>query len=101
MRYLGGLSGTGSLQCNGETLAEADYDIDGFLTRPGHVTGSGEIRTSPEVLREVFGRADLELLTEDGRVLSLRFSDKQLEDPSDAAHVDVSGELPQPSEWRG
>ena len=99
MHHLGALRGAGVLTCGGETVARADYDFDGFLTKLGQVTGSGEIRMSPEALREVFGRKDLQLLTDDGRLLSLRFSEKRLPSASDAAHVDVAGELPLVSEW--
>lgn len=100
MLYLGGLHGTGDLTCGGETAARADYDFDGYLAKPGHVVCSGEIRMSPDVLREVFGRRDVRLLTDDGRLLSLRFSERQLRSASDAAHVDVAGDLPPVSEWR-
>jgi hypothetical protein len=55
---------------------------------------------SPAALKNVFGRRDLRLLTEDGRSLSLSFSEKKLGAASDAAPVDVTGELPAASEWR-
>jgi hypothetical protein len=100
MRYLGGLRGAGTLRCGNETLAPADYDFDGYLVPPGGVAGSGEIRTAPEVLRRVFGRKDIQLVTEDGRHLSLRFSEKKLSAEGDAAHVDVTAGLPTAKEWR-
>jgi hypothetical protein len=100
MHYLGGRRGVGILTYGDQTVVRVDYESDGFLTKPGQVTGCGEIRTPPEVLRRVFGRKDLQLLTDDGRRLSLRFSKKPLHPTSDAAHVDVAGELPPVSEWR-
>lgn len=100
MYYLGGLRGAGILTCGDRTVARVDYEFDGFLTRPGQVTGCGEVRMSPEALRKVFGRKDLRLLTDDGRTLTLRFSEKLLHPTSDAAHVDVTGGLPLVSEWR-
>jgi hypothetical protein len=100
MHFLGGLRGAGTVTCGDETLARADYDFDGFLTKPGQITASGEIRMSPEALRDLIGRKNLKLLTDDGRLLSLRFSEKQLRSASDAAHVDVAGDLPPASEWR-
>lgn len=100
MQYLGGLRGTGMLTCGAETVARVDYDFDGYLMKPNQVTGCGEIRMSPEVLRDVFGRTDLQLLTDDGRLLSLRFSERQLRAASDSAHVDVTGDLPPVAEWR-
>jgi hypothetical protein len=99
MQYLGGLRGAGILTYGDETGARADYDFDGFLTKNGQVTGSGEIRMSPAVLRKAFGRNDLQLLTDDGRRLSLQFSDKQLRSASNAAHVEVAGGLPRASNW--
>ncbi|WP_159593568.1 hypothetical protein [Chelativorans xinjiangense] len=100
MQYLGGTRGTGVLKCKDETPARADYDFDGFLRKPGEVTGSGEIRMPPDALRQVFGREDIHLLTDDGRFLSLRFSEKQLPPANDSAHMDVAGDLPLQSEWR-
>jgi hypothetical protein len=100
MHYLGQLHGAGVLTCKGETVARAEYDFDGFLSKPGHVTGSGDIRMPPDKLKEVFGRADVQLLTDDGRLLSLRFSERRLGSMSDAAHVEVNGQLPAASEWR-
>ncbi|WP_274425585.1 hypothetical protein [Chelativorans sp. YIM 93263] len=100
MQYLGGIHGAGVLKCGGKTLTRADYDFDGFLRKPGEIVGSGEIRMPPDTLRQVFGREDLQLLTDDGRLLSLRFSEKDLPPASDAAHVDVAGDLPPQTEWR-
>ncbi len=100
MHYLGGLRGAGVLTCGDQTLARANYDFDGFLTKRGEVTGCGEIRMSPEALREIFGRTDLQLRTDDGRLLSIRFSERRLVSASVAAHVEVAGELPPLSEWR-
>ncbi|MDZ5697493.1 hypothetical protein [Chelativorans sp. M5D2P16] len=100
MQHLGGIHGTGVLKCGDKTLGRADYDFDGFLRKPGEVIGSGEIRMTPDRLRQVFGRKDLQFLTDEGRLLSLRFSDKHLPEASDAAHVDVAGDLPPQTEWR-
>jgi hypothetical protein len=100
MRYLGGLRGEGTLRCKGQDLAPAEYALDGYLIPPAGVTGSGEIRTAPEVLRKVFGRRDLELITEDGRSLRFRFSDKKLVAGDDAVHVDVTEGMPSAKEWR-
>lgn len=100
MRYLGGLQGDGTLKCGKETIARARYDFDGFLQKGGHVTGSGEIRMTPQALKSAFGRKNLQLLTDDGHTLSLRFSETRLKSTSDAAHVDISGGLPPASRWR-
>jgi hypothetical protein len=100
MQYLGVIRGSGVLACGEGQLGRVDYDIDGFLARPGEVVGSGEIRMEAEALSRAFGRQDLRLTTDDGRVLSVRFSGKQLKPASEAAHADISGELPPASEWR-
>ena len=100
MRYLGGLRGDGILKCGGVTVARAAYDFDGFLSKPGQVTSNGEIRLSPDALKAVFGRKNVQLLTDDGRTLNLQFSEKRLRSASDAAHVDVAGDLPVASGWR-
>jgi len=100
MQYLGVLRGSGVLACGEEQLGRVDYDIDGFLTKPGEVVGSGEIRMPPEALNNAFGRQGLQLTTDDGRVLGVRFSGKRSDPASDAEHADITGELPVASEWR-
>jgi hypothetical protein len=94
MRYLGGISGQGVLRFDGEKVARASYDFDSFFTKPVGVTFSGEIRLAPAVLKDVFGRKDAQLLTDNGRLFDLRFSEKELLASSDVAHVDVTRELP-------
>lgn len=100
MRYLGGLSGYGALTCSGEHIARVSYDFDGFFREPVGVTCCGEIQLSAAALKGVFGRRDLQLLTDDGRLLDLTFSEKALVSASGVAHVDVTGELPAtPQSW--
>ena len=74
-------------------------DVD-FTIQPGEVVGSGEIRMTPEDLTKAFGRPNLQLTIEQGRVLNVRFSGKRLDASSAAAHVDVTGDLPPVSQWR-
>ncbi len=93
MRYLGGLRGAGALTRGEEHVARAAYDFDAYQTRPGEITGSGEIRTNRKVLKDIFGLTDLSLVTDDGRKLKLRFTEKQLRAESISAHVEVVGEL--------
>jgi len=99
MHYLGVLRGSGSLACGEEPIGRADYDIDGFLTQPGEVVGSGEIRMAPGDLDRAFGRTNLQLTTDDGRILNVRFSGKRLDPGSEAAHADIGGALPPAAEW--
>jgi len=93
MRYLGGLSGNGLLKCKGVEIANVSYDFEFFSRKAGDTTGSGEIKLASETLQALFGRSDVQVLTEDGRLLDLKFSDKGLREPG-VAHVDVSGDLP-------
>ncbi len=100
MRYLGALRGAGVLVGATGPLGRADYELDGYLVKPGEVVASGEIRMKSEELNEAFGRRDLSLRTEDGRVLELRFSGKRLSATSNAAHADVRSGLPDAKDWR-
>ena len=100
-RYLGRMSGAGSVRIDGETVARADYEFDGFAAPFGGAVASGEITLAPSDLDAVFGRLGVQLLTDDGRLLDLKFSEKTLSPATDAAHVDVGGDLPRsPEEWR-
>ncbi|GAB5468324.1 MAG: hypothetical protein Kilf2KO_13540 [Rhodospirillales bacterium] len=99
MRYLGGLRGSGTVTCGDRSVAGVDYDFDGFLTGPGEVTANGEIRMPADAMREAFAQRDVLLQTDDGRKLKLRFSEKKLDPDCDAAHVDVTGDLPAQSDW--
>jgi hypothetical protein len=101
MHYRGRISGYGALPCSGEPIARASNDFDGFVSKPVGVTCCGEIQLSAAVLKDVFGRRDVQRLTDDSRLLDLVFSEKALLSTSDVAHVDVSGELPPtPQSWR-
>lgn len=89
MRYIGGISGTGILKCEGEEIARVSYEFDGFYTEASGITRSGELRVSADALKAVFGRKDVQLLTDDGRVFDLQFSDRELRPATDIAHVDA------------
>lgn len=99
LHYLGALSGVGDLICDERKIGRAGYDFDGYRSRPGQITSSGEIRLPVDVMKDVFGRRGLTLKTDDGRLLRLSFSGKRPLPPGDSAHVDVDGELPAESEW--
>jgi hypothetical protein len=101
VRYLGRIAGAGSLMSGGEIVARAAYDFDGFTAPRGGVMSSGELKLAPSDLKAVFGTLGVQLLTDDGRLLDLKFSEKELRPAADAAHVDVTGDLPRsPAEWR-
>jgi len=87
---------------DGKPVVRASYDFEGFSRLRGAVMSSGEIILPPAALKIVFGRLGVQLLTDDGRLLDLRFSNKELRQGDDAALVEVSGDLPaSPAEWRG
>jgi hypothetical protein len=102
MRYLGRLAGDGLLLRGGEAIARASYEFEGFAGPRGGNLCSGEIVLTRSVLEAVFGTTGVQLRTDDGRLLDLKFSDKALGKASVAAQVEVSGELPaSQAEWRG
>jgi hypothetical protein len=102
MQYLGVMRGAGVLagSNDGQDFGAAEYDIDGFRTQTGEVVASGELRLPSDMLSLAFGRNDLRLQTEDGLLLTVRFSGKQYRVGSSAAHVDVTNGLPPAREWR-
>lgn len=101
LRYLGGISGHGVVTRKGKTLAQADFDFDGYFNAGAGVTVCGEIQAPPKVLKRLFGRSDLQLLTDRGLLLDLSFLDSTLAPGSDVVHVDVTGQLPTaPADWR-
>lgn len=93
MKYIGALSGSGIVSCNGKTVGRASYRFDCFFQPPNTISSSGELQLPPAALEEVFGRTDVRLVTDDGRQLELRFSEKSLPAASTAAHVEVTGDL--------
>jgi len=100
MRYLGGISGRGALMSNGIKIGRASYDFEGFFQDPIGVTSCGEVRLAFPALKTVFGRADVQLLTDDGHLLDLRFSYREFPSTTGAAHVEVTGDLPgAPQNW--
>ena len=102
MQYLGRIAGGGLLIRDGKTVARASYEFEGFARPRGSVTSSGEISMSRSDLKTVFGRPRVQLLTDEGRLLDLRFSEKELRYAEGVAQVEVTGDLPDSSaEWRG
>jgi hypothetical protein len=102
MQYLGRIAGSGQLMRDGETVARASYEFEGFMRPRGIVVGSGEISLAPSDLKVVFGRPGVQLCTDEGRLLNLRFSEKELRLANGVAEVEVSGDLPGSlADWRG
>lgn len=100
MRYLGTVAGTGLLTWGKALVAPVAYEFEGYL-EADHVTCCGEIRSETAILHNLFDRTDLQLKTEDGRLLGLRFSEKKLPADCVAAHVDVTGtHSSDPEDWQ-
>jgi hypothetical protein len=101
MRYLGTISGNGVLRRDGKDIARASYDFEGFSQQSFGITCSGEIQVAASALASVFGRKGVQLLTDDGRLLDLRFSEKELLAAAEFTHVEVTGGLQSsPRTWR-
>ncbi|MEI9916836.1 MAG: hypothetical protein WDN29_14750 [Methylovirgula sp.] len=92
MHYLGGITGSGMLMCDGENIARVSYDFDGFRRPSSEIVGNGQITFAVSALKDVFGR-DVQIQTDDGKLLKLKFSEKTMDPRADVAHVDVFGDL--------
>lgn len=93
MRYLGEISGNGTLKCKGVDIAPAFYEFESYMQKAGGLTGSGEITLAPEALKSCFRRSGVQLLADDGRMFNLTFPEKHLRDRN-TAQVVVTGDLP-------
>ena len=92
--------GSGTLANTDGTIGPADYELDGYVMRPGAVVASGELRMPSAALARAFERRDVRLVTAEGRTLPLRFTGKPSDRCGDAAHIDISEGLPDETEWR-
>lgn len=99
LRYLGRLSGRGDIIHTGKKVASAAFELDGYYRAAAGVSGCGEIRLRAETLKSLFGRRDLQLMTEQGQVFDILFSDAMLPEESCVAHIDLTGML-DPADWR-
>jgi hypothetical protein len=88
MHYLGGITGSGMLMCDGENIARVTYDFDRFRRPSQEIVGNGQITFAVSALKDVFGR-DVQIQTDDGKLLKLKFSEKTMDPGADVAHVDV------------
>ncbi len=101
LRYLGGISGEGAVKLNGETVTPVKFDLDGYFRPSTGVTGSGEIQLPGDALKTLFGRTDLQLQTDQGLLLALRFSDSKLPQSCEFVRVEVTGQpTTAPDDWR-
>jgi hypothetical protein len=100
MQYLGSLRGSGELLGDAAPLGRVEYEFDGYLMKPGEVVASGEIRMDAAQINVAFGRRDLRLQADDGRMLEVHFSGKRLSSTATAAHADIRAGLPGAKDWR-
>ena len=98
MKYLGSISGRGVLQSGGVSIADANYELEGYVQRVGSVTGSGEIGVGASVLETLFDQPDLQLITSNGTLLDIKFTDKKIRS-GEYVHVDVFGDLANNAKW--
>ena len=98
MKYLGSICGQGVLEHDGVGIAAATYEVEGYLQQSGRITGSGEIAVAPDVLQSVIDQPGLQLLTSNGCLLDIKFSDRNI-CAGDYMNVDVSGNLPAVGDW--
>lgn len=94
MKYLGTLAGEGCILHDGMDLTRAQFEFDGYSTSHAGVICSGELRMPAVMLERAFLLRTVQLRTDDGRMLEVRFSDNKIRPDQDAAHVDVRGEIP-------
>lgn len=100
MKFLGKLRGNGTLGSVDGPIGPADYELDGYVMRPGAIVASGELHMEAGILQGAFDRRGLHLVTADGRKLPLRFTGKPSDRHGRIAHVDISEGLPDEKEWR-
>jgi hypothetical protein len=99
VKLLGKLTGRGTLASPDGAICSADYDLDGYLIRPGTVVASGELHVAPGALEAVIDRRALRLTTAEGRILPVRFTGKLSEQLGEIVHVDISEGLPAERDW--
>jgi hypothetical protein len=100
--YLGHIAGEGMMTCDGVAVGRVAFDFEGYSRPGGQIMSSGEIEAAPADLQAAFGRPRVQLLTDAGQLLDLKFSEKVLNLKGGVALVEVSGDLPKSREhWRG
>lgn len=100
MRFLGKLRGGGMLTAVDGTIGPVQYDLDGYLMRPGAVVASGELHMASGTLETTVDRQGFRLITAEGRSLPFRFTGKLSDRQGQFAHIDISEGLPSENEWR-
>jgi hypothetical protein len=100
MRFLGKLRGSGTVASVDGPIGPADYELDGYVIRPGAIVASGELRMASAALARAHSDRAVRLVTADGGTFPLRFTGKPSDRGGDAAHVEINEGLPEEKEWR-
>jgi hypothetical protein len=95
------MAGVGALKSRGEDIGQASYDFEVYIGPRQMVTCSGEFTIPSGTLQGALMSGNLQLLTEQGRLLDLAFADKQTLRANGVAYVNVGGDLPtEAGDWR-
>jgi hypothetical protein len=100
MRFLGKMRGSGTVAIADGTIGPADYELDGYVVRPGSIVAAGELRMASAALARALDRNDVRLTVADGGSFALRFTGRPSERGGDVAHIEISEGLPAEKEWR-
>ena len=99
MRFLGKMRGSGTVANATGPIGPADYELDGYVVRPGSIVASGELRMASGAMALAHDGGGVRLTTADG-TFALRFTGKPAERGGDVAHIEISEGLPAEKEWR-
>jgi len=100
MKFLGKMRGSGTVASADGTIGPADYELDGYVVKPGSIIASGELRMASEALAQAHLGQGVRLMTADGRAFPLRFTGKPSDRLGRIAHVDIHQGLPAAEQWR-
>ncbi|MFI5029739.1 MAG: hypothetical protein ACHQPH_03455 [Reyranellales bacterium] len=99
MKFLGKMRGSGTVTNASGPIGTADFELDGYVVRPGAVVASGELRMASAELERAQGGGQVRLTTPGG-TFGLRFTGKPSDRGGDAAHIEISEGLPEEKEWQ-
>jgi hypothetical protein len=100
MRFLGKMRGSGTVANASGPIGSADFELDGYVVRPGAIVASGELRMASAELELAQGGGQVRLTTAAGSTFGLRFTGKPSDRGGDAAHIEISEGLPEEKEWQ-
>jgi hypothetical protein len=100
MRFLGKMRGSGTVASADGTIGPADYELDGYVVRPGSIVAAGELHMASASLARALDQHDVRLTVADGSSFALRFTGRPSDRGGDVAHIEISEGLPAEKEWR-